>query len=102
MDILFQIKRLVLNGKVYFTKKATAEMKADGLTRPLICEAIVGSSLITKTVRSHNPDTGEREKLYVIKGLTYDGLLIYTKGKIAKIDQQEIFYVLISSKRSTD
>ncbi len=102
MDILFQIKRLVLNGKVYFTKKATAEMKADGLTRALVCEAIVGSSLITKKLRSRNPDTGEREKLYVIKGLTYDGLLVYTKGKIAKIDQQEIFYVIISSKRSTD
>jgi hypothetical protein len=102
MDILVQIKRLVLNGKVYFTKKATAEMKSDGLTRALVCEAIVSSSLITKTVRSRNPDSGEREKLYVIKGLTYDGLLIYTKGKIAKIAQQEVFYVLISSKRSTD
>lgn len=102
MDILLQIRRLVLSGKVYFTKKATTEMKADGLTRALVCEAIVSSSLITKTLRSHNPDTGKREKLYVIKGLTYDGLLIYTKGKIAKIDQQETFYVLISSKRSTD
>jgi len=102
MEILTRIKRLVLNGKVYFTKKATMEMKADGLTRALVCEAIVGSSLITKTLRSHNPDTGEREKLYVIKGLTYDGLLIYTKGKISKIDQQETFYVIISSKRSTD
>ncbi len=102
MDILFQIRRLVLNGKVYFTKKATAEMKADGLTRALVFEAIVSSSLITKTLRFRNPDTGEREKLYVIKGLTYDGLLIYTKGKIAKIEQQETFYVIISSKRSTD
>jgi hypothetical protein len=102
MDILAQIKRLVLNGKVFFTKKAIAEIKADGLTRALVCEAIVSSSVITKTVRSRNPDTGDREKLYVIKGLTYDGLLIYTKGKIAKIGQQEVFYVLISSKRSTD
>ena len=40
--------------------------------------------------------------LYVIKGLTFDGLAIYTKGKILKYAEQEVFYVLISSKRSTD
>jgi hypothetical protein len=53
-------------------------------------------------VRSRKPETGKREMLYVIKGLTYDGLLIYTKGKFKTIGDQEFFYVFISSKRSTD
>lgn len=55
-----------------------------------------------RSSRSHNPISGQREMLYVIKGLTFDGLAIYTKGKILKHEQQEVFYVLISSKRSTD
>ena len=38
----------------------------------------------------------------MIKGLTFDGLDIYTKGKILKQEEREVFYVFISSKRSTD
>jgi hypothetical protein len=43
-----------------------------------------------------------RETLYVIKGISYDGVVIYTKGRIATFEGREVFYVLISSKRSTD
>ena len=102
MDILLRIKRLVLTGKVAFTLKAQTEIEIDGLTEELVCEAIVNALTIDKVVRSHKSEDGKREMLYVIKGLTYDGLLIYTKGKFKTIGQQEIFYVLISSKRSTD
>jgi hypothetical protein len=38
----------------------------------------------------------------VIKGLTYDALTVYTKGKLATFEGREVFYVLISSKQSTD
>jgi hypothetical protein len=38
----------------------------------------------------------------VIKGLTYDGLDIYTKGKIMNREGVDVFYVLVSSKRNTD
>lgn len=38
----------------------------------------------------------------MIKGITYDGMVIYTKGKITTFEGREVFYVLISSKRSTD
>lgn len=34
--------------------------------------------------------------------MTFNGLEIYTKGKIASKQGVDIFYVLISSKRSTD
>ena len=102
MDIFARIKRLVLTGKVAFTLKAQTEIEADGITEELVCEAILNAPTIDKVVRSIKPASGNREMLYVIKGLTFDGLLIYTKGKFKTIGLQEIFYVLISSKRSTD
>lgn len=40
------------------------------------------------------------EKLYIIKGFTYDDMLIYTKGKIYEESGRERFYILISSKRA--
>ena len=102
MDILARIKRLILSGRIRFTSKAETEVAADHLTEELICEAIINAPTIFKKLRSKNPQTGQHETLYVIIGLTFDGLAIYTKGKIATIDQQEYFYVLISSKRSKD
>jgi hypothetical protein len=102
MEALIRIKRLVIAGQVIFTEKAEDEMNADALTPELIYEAILNAPAITKVLRSRNRISGQREVLYVIKGLTFDSLAIYTKGKILKYDQQEVFYVLISSKRSTD
>lgn len=102
IDALIRIKRLVLARRVIFTAKAESEMYADGLTHELVFEAIMNAPAITKTLRSRSPRLGRRETLYVIKGLTYDGLTIYTKGKFAKDEGREVFYVLISSKRSTD
>jgi hypothetical protein len=102
MDALLRIKRLVLAQRVIFTAKAEGEMYADGLSHEVVFEAIINTPAITKTLRSRNPRTGRRETLYVIKGITYDGMVIYTKGKIATLEGREVFYVLISSKRSTD
>ena len=82
--------------------KAEAEMYADGLRHELVFEAIINAPAITKTLRSKNPHSGQRETLYVIKGLTYDAMTINTKGKFATAAGREVFYVLISSKRSTD
>jgi len=101
-DVLIRIKRLVLAHRVIFTAKAEGEMYAEGLTQELVFEAILNAPAITKTLRSRNPRSGRRETLYVIKGLTYDGLMVYTKGKMATFEGREVFYVLISSKRSTD
>jgi hypothetical protein len=102
MDIFKRIKQLVMARKVKFTEKAALEMKIDQLLPEMIFEAIWNAPSIYKTVRSKNPRTGRPETLYIIKGLTLDGMLIYTKGKIAHYESQEVFYVLISSKRSTD
>jgi hypothetical protein len=102
MDILIRIKRLVITRRVVFTRKADDEMAIDGLTRELVYEAILNAPTINKKLRSHDPASNQPETLYVIKGFTYDGLGIYTKGKIKKEGDKEVFYVLISSKRSTD
>jgi hypothetical protein len=74
----------------------------DALTPELVYEAILNAPAIFKVLRSHNPKAGGSERLYVIKGLTFDGVDVYTKGKILKKEGVEVFYVLISSKKSTD
>jgi hypothetical protein len=102
MDIFIRIKRLVISRRVLFTEKAEIEMARDALTPELVYEAILNAPAIFKVLRSHNPKTGKAERLYVIKGLTFDGLEIYTKGKMLKKEGVDVFYVLISSKRSTD
>jgi hypothetical protein len=87
---------------VVFTEKAETEMLANSLTPELVYESILNAPAIFKVLRSRNPHTKRAERLYVIKGLTFDGLAIYTKGKILTKEGADVFYVLISSKRSTD
>jgi hypothetical protein len=102
MDTFVRIKRLVVARRVVFTEKAATEMAADDLTPELVYESILNAPAVFKTIRSRNPVTRQPEKLYVVKGLTFDGLDIYTKGKILRQEGVDVFYVLISSKRSTD
>jgi len=101
MDVLARIKRLVLNHQVVFTEKAEIEIERDQLTHELVFEAILNAPAIMKTLRSSNPITGKREYLYVIVGLTFNGIPIYTKGKLTKHNHKELFYVFISSKHAT-
>jgi hypothetical protein len=73
VDILARIKYLVIRNRISYTRKAQDEMDIDQLTRDEVREAIMNAAVISKTVRSKNPQSGA-----------------------------EVFYVLISSKRSTD
>ena len=102
MDSFVRIKRLVIARHVLFTQKAEDEMAVDHLTPELVYESILNAPSIFKVLRSKNPRSGNVERLYVIKGLTFDGLDIYTKGKILNKHGVDVFYVLISSKKSTD
>ena len=93
---LAKIKSLILQEQVRFTNKARMEMLSNSLEELDILESIMNADGLDKTINSQNPLTGKKEKLYVIKGFSYDKILIYTKGKIS--DEQ--FYILISSKRA--
>lgn len=84
-----------------FTLKAEGEMLADHLTRTDVLESILNAPGIYKVIRSRSPRRAKRrEKLYVILGFTYDNLLVYTKGKLQKESGEEVYYILISSKRA--
>jgi len=99
---LAKIKRLILLGRYRFTRKAELERLRDGLLQTDVLESIINASGIKKILRSRSPFRASRlEKLYIIEGFTFDGLLIYTKGVIRKEFGQEALYILISAKRST-
>ncbi len=103
MDVLLKIKRLVESGALRLTNKARDELDADGLTALDAAEAILNAARITKVLRSRSPRRHHAgEKLYVIEGYNHRGTLLYTKGKIAREGGKEIYYLLISSKASTD
>lgn len=93
------MKSLVLRGKIRFTIKAKTEMRMDDIDPDEVIESIVSARSIAKALKSRSPvRENVIEKLYVIKGLSYQGTPIYTKGKIAREGDQEVFYVLISAK----
>jgi hypothetical protein len=97
---LVRIKRLLLAGRYAFSYKAETEMFADDLTSEDVIEAVVNAPAIAKVLRSRSEKrAAAREKLYVIVGSTYDGLLIYTKGCIRVVTGEPTFYFLVSSKR---
>lgn len=102
MDTFVRIKRLIIARRVLFTEKAEIEMARDSLTPELVYESILNAPTIYKVISSRNPRTKQLEKLYVVKGLTFEGLDIYTKGKILRKEGVDVFYVLVSSKRSSD
>lgn len=98
MDVLTRIKGLILRRSYRFSYKARDELVADGLEETDILESIMNADRIKKTIRS---SARPGDKLYVIESPDYHGTLIYTKGKFAQEGGEEIFYFLISSKRST-
>ncbi|HBQ21704.1 MAG TPA: hypothetical protein DD708_07195 [Deltaproteobacteria bacterium] len=97
---LYKIKRLILKGNYKFTDKAETEMYATNITRTDVLEAIVNAFSIDKIMKSISPGKTHRgEKVYVIKGVTYDNIPIYTKGAIKQFNGRDILYILISAKR---
>jgi len=102
-NILKRIKRCIIQGQVRFTFKAELEMLADELSRVDVLEAILSAPGISKVLKSPRKSvSGAGERLYVILGFTYDGILVYTKGKLQRESGREVFYILISSKRAVE
>jgi len=100
-DILVRIKRAILARQFGFSEKAGQEMELDDLTELDVAEAILNSVAIYKTIRSTSPwRKQERECLHVILGITLDGRIIYTKGRLDEQEGSDFYYLLISSKRA--
>lgn len=99
-DILTQIKRAILEGNFIFSKKALMEMEISHLTELDVVESIVNAVAIYKKIRSRSPFREKRkEYLYIIQSTNFDGLFIYTKGKLVRQDGVDIYYFFISSKK---
>ena len=79
-----------------FTFKAECELLRCGLTEDDVIESIVNAPDVKKTLHSRIG----KDRLYVIEAPTYQGVWIYTKGKLMKNGDE--FYVLISSKISEE
>ena len=100
-DVLVRIKRAVLAGHYAFSDKARLEMELDALSELDVAESILNAVAIFKTLRSTSPKRKTRvEYLYVIQSTNLDGLMIYSKGKLAREADEDHFYFLISSKRA--
>lgn len=96
-----RIKRLVVRGDVRFTEKARLDLEADALEPEDALEAILLAPTITKVLRSRSPRRhASKETLYVIVGVTFTGVPVYTKGVIRREDRRDVLYILVSSKRS--
>lgn len=102
-EILKRIKRCIITGRIRFTFKAELEMLADNLSRTEVLESILNAQAISKVLRSRAvARKGRAERLYIIQGFTYDNILVYTKGKLQRERGEEVYYILISSKRALE
>ena len=100
-DTLRRIKQAVLDGNYVFSMKAVIEMEVDGLTEYDVATSILNATGIHKTIRSRSIHRRQiLEYLQVIVGVSSSGLVIYTKGKLAKESGADVFYLLVSSKRA--
>jgi hypothetical protein len=100
-EILIRIKRAALAGRYAFSEKARMEMEIDGITELDVAESLLNAVAIYKIIRSKSPyRRGRRENLYVIQSTNLEGLPIYSKGKLVKEQGQDLYYFLISSKKS--
>lgn len=101
MEALVRIKRAILAGRYAFSEKARLEMEADGLTELDVAESIVNAVAIYKRLRSRSDRrAAQREYLYVIYGTTLEGVMVYSKGKLARENGEEFYYFLVSSKKA--
>jgi len=96
--LLVAIKRLCHAGRDIFTARAEAELIRDGLRREDVIESILNADRIKRRLRSTNRMRRKRDHLYVIESKNWDGLRIYTNGRIATQPDGGQFYVMISSK----
>jgi hypothetical protein len=76
-------------------------MEADGLTESDVAESIISVVAIYKRLRSRSVLRSRRtEYLYVIQSTNFEGVMVYSKGKLISDGGEDRFYFLVSSKRA--
>lgn len=102
MDTLSRIKQTVAAGRIDLTTKARLEMDDDLLNERDIIESILNAQRIEKSIRSISlRRDAYREMLHVICSPNCCGQVIYTKGKLKRVLEIDVFCVLVSAKLST-
>ena len=100
-DILVRIKRAIISGHYVFSKKARIEMENNKIIEMDVIESILNAVAIYKKIRSQSVyRKNAKEFLYIILSTNLDGLPIYSKGKLVKEHGKDVYYFLISSKKS--
>ena len=100
-DVLVRIIRAVLAGRYAFSEKARIEMETDRLTESHVAESIINAVAIYKRLRSRSSLRSRRiEYLYVIQSTNFEGIIVYSKGKLITEGGEDRFYFLVSSKRA--
>jgi len=98
---LTRIKRAVLAGNYRLTDKADIELERDGLGLSDVEESILQATRIEKNLKSTSSRRSvSREYLHIIISENFDGIEVYTKGKLECEYGVDIYYVFISAKRS--
>ena len=101
--VLLRIKWCCLANRVVFTDKAIDERIASGLSEVDVIEAVVNAPAIYKILRSRSQRRAIRaERLYVIVGITHEGIVVYTKGALRREQGEDRFYVFVSAKRAIE
>lgn len=101
MDTLTTIKQLIIRRRYLFTQKALNEMDADNLCEYEVLESILNAQFFRSKRSTSKRRNTPKENVYIIESFSYNNILIYTKGVIRGKGAGKKFYVLISSKRST-
>ena len=77
------------------------EADNDGISQTDVAESIINAVAVYKKIRSQSPyDKKRREYLYIIISPNLDGVPIYTKGRLAKEFGNDVYYLLVSSKKA--
>jgi hypothetical protein len=100
-DDLIRIKRLVIQGDYIFTDKALDEMYSDSLSKVDVIESILNAQFIRSKNSKSEHKENKKEKTYIIESYSLTGLLIYSKGVIKGPKNNQKYYLLVSSKKST-
>jgi hypothetical protein len=97
---LTRIKRLVLAGRILWTLQAENQLSESGLDRQTVIEAILSAQFLEtkRSISSRRQSPGER--MHIIKSFSFDGVFVYVKGIIRRVNGLEQFYIVVSAKRA--